>query len=129
MLTKTARWLTLIFVGFDIGALFLQLIGAVLISSTQITDADALTKLNNGKNLATAGVYMQLGAFGLFSFIAVRFHFISRRFLGDVARRLQASPGDKFVTMPGSDRKINPKWEYLLYAVNASCALILVGVP
>ncbi len=92
-----------------------------------MTDKDAISKLNNGKNLATAGVYLQLGAFGLFTFIAVRFHFISRRFIGDVARRSQAAlPGDKYVTLPGSNRKVDPRWERLLYSLNLACVMILV---
>ncbi len=119
--------MTLIFVGFDIAALFLQLIGAVIISATQVTDANAISKLQNGKNLATAGVYLQLGAFGIFSFIAIRFHFVSKRFAGDVERRFQAAPGEKLVIMPGSKRKVDPRWHRLLYSLNAACAMILVS--
>jgi len=126
LLWVPARWLTLVFVCFDIFALFLQLVGAVMISGTQSTDSDAASKLNTGKNLATSGVYLQLAAFGLFSFIALRFHFVSRRFRDDFGRRYQTVPGNKLVTMPGTSRRFNPNWEHLLWAVNGSCAMILI---
>ncbi|CAK7219690.1 hypothetical protein SCUCBS95973_003903 [Sporothrix curviconia] len=126
LLWVPARWLTPIFVGFDIFALFLQLVGAVIISGTQITTPNAAHKLKTGKNLALAGVSTQIAAFGLFTIIAARFHFTSRRFAADLERRYRAVPGDKFVTLEGSQRKFKPQWRTLLYAINFSCAMIIV---
>ncbi|KAK3940383.1 RTA1 like protein-domain-containing protein [Diplogelasinospora grovesii] len=120
------RWLTPIFVGFDIFALFLQLVGAVIVSSTQVTDTDAVSKLNRGKDIAMAGVTLQIIAFGFFSIIAARFHFTSTRFIDDMKRRVQAVPGDKFMSLEGSTRKFRADWRRLLYAVNISCIMVLI---
>lgn len=126
LLWVPARWLTPIFVGFDIFALFLQLVGAVIISGTQLTSSNAISKLHTGKNIALAGVSTQIGAFGLFTIIAARFHFTSRRFTAELERRYRAVPGDKFVTLEGSERKFKPRWRMLLYAINFSCGMIIV---
>ncbi|ERT01853.1 RTA1 domain protein [Sporothrix schenckii 1099-18] len=126
LLWVPARWLTPIFVGFDIFALFLQLIGAVIISGTQVTTPNAASKLKTGKDVALAGVSMQIGAFGLFTIIAARFHFTSRRFVADLERRFRTVPGGKFVTFEGSERRFKPRWRTLLYAINFSCAMIIV---
>lgn len=120
------RWITPIFVGFDVISLFLQLVGAVMIAGTSPTDKDAKNKLKTGKDVALIGVSVQIAAFGLFSIIAGRFHFTSKRFKADLDRRLQKIPGEKMVTIPGSKRKFRPRWELLLYIVNISCALILI---
>lgn len=120
--------MTPVFVGFDIVALLLQLIGAVMIAGTSITDSNYLDKIHRGKYIALTGVSVQLLAFGLFSIIAVRFHIIAKRFKSDVQKRLTPIPGDeKYVTVEGIEgRKLRPNWELLLYAINTSCALILV---
>ncbi|PSR90400.1 putative RTA1 domain protein [Coniella lustricola] len=121
------RWCTPIFVAFDIAALFLQLVGAVMIAGTSITDPNYLAKVHKGKNIALAGVSVQLLAFGLFSVIAARFHMIAKRFKADVQKRLHPVPGEKYVTVDGLDgRKLRPNWEWLLYVVNFTCALIIV---
>lgn len=122
-----ARWITPIFVGCDVVALLLQLVGAVMIAGTSPTDTDAKDKLKRGKDIALAGVTVQIVGFGLFSVIAARFHFTSKHFKDDLQKRLQPVPGEKMVTVPGLDRKFRPNWEVLLYAVNLSCALILVS--
>ncbi|CAK7205922.1 hypothetical protein SEUCBS139899_008702 [Sporothrix eucalyptigena] len=126
LLWVPARWLTPIFVGFDVFALFLQLVGAVIISGTQLTTPNAAKKLHTGKNIALAGVSTQIAAFGLFTIIAARFHFTSRRFAADLESRYRAVPGDKFVTLEGSERKFKPRWRTLLYAVNFSCGMIII---
>lgn len=126
LLWVPARWLTPIFVGFDIFALLLQLVGAVIISGTELTSPNAIKKLHTGRTIALAGVSIQIGAFGLFTIIAARFHFTSRRFAADLERRFRAVPGDKFVTLEGSERKFKPRWRTLLYAINFSCAMIIV---
>lgn len=113
---------------FDVAALFLQLVGAVMIAGTAISDPNYLEKVHKGKNIALAGVSVQLLAFGLFSIIAVRFHIIAKRFKADVQKRLQPIPGEKYVTVEGIDgRKLKPNWEVLLYVVNLACALIIVS--
>lgn len=126
-----ARWVTPIFVGFDIAALMLQLVGAVMIAGTSITDSNYLEKVHRGKYIALSGVSVQLLAFGLFSVIAVRFHIIAKRFKDSVQKRLTRIPGDeKYVTVEGIEgRKLRPNWEMLLYAINISCALIMVSWP
>ncbi|KAI1082196.1 RTA1-domain-containing protein [Whalleya microplaca] len=121
-----ARWITPIFVSFDIVALIIQLIGAIIVSGTQPTDENAQDKMNLGKNIALAGLAIQIGAFGLFSVSAVRFHFTSRRFVAGLQARLGKTSGGKTVTVNGSSRRINPNWRHLLYAVMVSCLLILV---
>lgn len=115
--------------GFDVIALFLQLIGAVIVAGTQVTDKDALTKLNKGKDIALAGVSAQIGAFGLFTIVAARFQFTSRQFTGDFKNRIRHTSGDKKVTVDGSSRPINPNWKSMLFVINASCLLILVRYP
>lgn len=107
----------------------LQLVGAVMIAGTSITDSNYLEKVHRGKYIALSGVSVQLLAFGLFSVIAVRFHIIAKRFKDSVQKRLTRIPGDeKYVTVEGIEgRKLRPNWEMLLYAINISCALIMVS--
>ncbi len=124
--SKPARWIAPIFVTFDIFALFLQLVGSIVLTGVDVTDPNAAKKLQLGKDIALSGVSIQIIAFGLFSFVAARFHFTSTRFREELARRFQAVPGDKFVTLEGNGRKFRPNWRNLLYVVNASCVIILV---
>lgn len=100
-----------------------------MVTTTETTEPDAAAKLNRGKDIAMSGVIVQLVAFGLFTVVAARFHFTSRRFTYDFKQRLQATPGDKDVTGEVWARKFNPNWRRLLYAVNISCAMILVSYP
>ena len=123
---RAARWLTPVFVSFDILSLLLQLVGAVRISDTQPTDLDASQKLNRGKDIALVGVTLQIVAFGFFTLVAVRFHLVSKRFKQQLAQRFQATPGNKYVTIEGNSRRFKPNWEAMLYALNTSCLLILV---
>lgn len=123
-----ARWVTPIFVGFDILALLLQAAGAAIVAGTQVTDNDAMHKLDLGKKLALIGIGVQIAAFGLFSVVAVRFHFTSKQFESDISSRLLRAEGDKMATFEGSSRRFNPNWRSILFAVNASCILIMVCV-
>lgn len=113
--------------GFDIFALLLQLIGAVMISATQVTDKNAKDKLTKGKDIANAGVTLQIAAFGLFTFVAARFHFVSKRFRASLESKFVPVPNSKFVTMEGDERRFRPKWRLLLYVVNLSCIMIVVS--
>lgn len=54
VLISVARWVTPIFVAFDVVSLIIQLIGTVSASSTQATDANAAKKLKTGKDVALA---------------------------------------------------------------------------
>ncbi|KAI1772494.1 RTA1-domain-containing protein [Hypoxylon cercidicola] len=120
------RWITPIFVAFDVVALIVQLIGAVMVSSTQATDENASNKLNLGKNTALAGLAIQIAAFGLFTVVAARFHFTSRQFEASLRSKFEDGGSGSTVLVKGSSRKINPNWRRLLYAINVSCAMILI---
>lgn len=122
LLWVPARWMAPIFVGFDIFTLLLQLIGALLIlDGTDNTKID-VKKANNGKAIALAGVTLQIVIFGLFTVLAARFHFISRRFLAES----QAAPSSKPDSRNGTRQSFNPNWRMLLYAVNFSCGMITI---
>ncbi|KAI1412932.1 RTA1-domain-containing protein [Hypoxylon sp. FL1857] len=120
------RWITPIFVSFDIIALLVQLIGAVSVSGTRATDKDAANKLKIGKDVALVGLAIQMGAFGLFTIIAARFHFTSQQFEASLKWRLEEAGSGKAVLVKGTSKKINPNWRHLLYALNVSCILILI---
>ncbi|KAJ5113736.1 RTA1 like protein-domain-containing protein, partial [Penicillium angulare] len=117
------RFITPIFVGFDIVALLLQLSGAVLISSASPGDPDSVDKANKGKGIAMAGVIIQLIAFGLFSVAAVRFNFTSKRFSKELGQRYE-TVGEKEYIIDGRIR--NKHWPALLRVVNLTTLLILV---
>ncbi|KAF7928671.1 uncharacterized protein EAE98_005727 [Botrytis deweyae] len=125
------RFITLIFVVCDILALLLQLIGVVRITSIDITSADAQSKLSKGKNIALAGVAIQMACFGLFSIIAIRFNFTSRRFTSEFQRRItlpndSESKDGKYVMIDRAEKKLKPNWQALLHVVNITCVLILI---
>ncbi|KAJ2897988.1 putative rta1 domain protein [Zalerion maritima] len=120
------RFVTPIFVGFDVIALFLQTIGAIMVSSTQATDGNAKEKMNRGKDLAMSGIAVQMAAFGLFTIVAARFQFTSKRFAHDVTQKLLMEPGEKTASVPGSRNKIKPNWRVILFSINLSCVLILL---
>lgn len=117
------RFITPLFVGFDVVALLLQLIGAVMLSSVSSGETSASEKLNRGKYFAQAGVIIQLIAFGLFSVAAVRFNFTSKRFLKSISERYE-SAGEKLYIIDGIVKKKH--WPALLRTVNFTTLLILV---
>lgn len=125
-LLRPARWITPIFVTFDILALFLQATGAAMVAGVQGTDTSAKDQMNRGKTLAQSGIGIQLAAFGLFSIIAARFHFTSKQFTVAFNSRLLRAEGDKMATLEGSTKAFKPNWRTLLFVVNASCVLIIV---
>ncbi|CAG1968302.1 unnamed protein product [Fusarium graminearum] len=108
------RFITLLFVGFDMISLILQLVAAVFIAGTDPTDSNAKQKLDLGKTLGLVGVSTQIAGFGLFTVAAVRFHFAARRLSPEFARQNQEKHG------------ITKKWQTLLTVVNVSCVLILI---
>ncbi|KAH6689925.1 RTA1 like protein-domain-containing protein [Leptodontidium sp. MPI-SDFR-AT-0119] len=94
----TPRWMTPIFVGYDVLA-FVQILGGV-----QVTSDNPQTVLNAFK-IMKVGLAIQLLCFGLFLVIAIRFHFVSRSFRQN---------------WPDS------KWTKFLWAVNVSAILIFI---
>ncbi|KAK9375621.1 RTA1 like protein-domain-containing protein [Lipomyces chichibuensis] len=120
------RFITLIFVFCDIVALFLQLVGAVIVSGTQPTDPDAKSKLSRGKDIAIAGLAVQLLCFGLFSIVAIRFNFISKQFNKEFEDKIGSVKGEKYFTVASSNRKLKKNWKALLRVVNIVCVLILI---
>ena len=119
------RFITPLFVGFDVVALLLQLIGAIMISSVGPSDSNATSKLNRGKHIAQAGVIVQLAAFGLFSVAAVRFNFTSKKFTKTIHERYEMF-GEEDYIIDGVAKKKH--WPALLRVVNLTTLLILVGV-
>ncbi|KAJ5666744.1 RTA1 like protein-domain-containing protein [Penicillium macrosclerotiorum] len=117
------RFITPLFVGFDIFALLLQLSGAVMISSASPGDPDGINKLDKGKEIAQAGVIIQLIAFGLFSMAAIRFNFTSKRFSESLDERY-TNVGEKEYMIDGIVKKRH--WPALLRVVNITTLLILV---
>ncbi|KIM95606.1 hypothetical protein OIDMADRAFT_133677 [Oidiodendron maius Zn] len=120
------RFVTPIFVICDIIALFLQLIGAIIITSVQPGDEDAASKLNKGKAIALIGVAVQMISFGLFSVVAIRFNFTSKRFEAEFQERIRGSLDEKYSTFDGVDRKLKRNWVALLRCVNFASLMILV---
>ncbi|KAM0137642.1 hypothetical protein ACHAO1_003961 [Botrytis cinerea] len=125
------RFITPIFVVCDILALLLQLIGVVRITFIDITSVDAQSKLTQGKNIALVGVAIQMACFGLFSIIAIRFNFTSRRFTSDFQQRItfpndSESKNEEYVIIDGAEKKLKPNWQALLHVVNITCMLILI---
>ena len=107
-------------------ALFVQLIGAVTVASIDPTDSDAQSKANKGKTIALVGLGIQISCFGLFSVIAVRFNFTSKRFVAGFESRITGSINEKYCTIDGGDRKLKRNWPALLRCVNIACLLVLV---
>ncbi|QKX62190.1 uncharacterized protein TRUGW13939_09349 [Talaromyces rugulosus] len=123
------RFVTPIFVFFDILALFLQLIGAVMLTSTDATDANAQDKINRGKDIALIGTIVQLAAFGLFTFVAVRFNFTSKRFEKSVYQEYnndsRYNTADEH-TLQMERETGDTNWRALLRVVNIATILVLV---
>lgn len=119
------RFITFIFVGFDVVALILQLVGALMISSVDPGDASGKDKLDRGKTIATIGVVVQLVAFGFFAIAAVRFNFTSKKFTKSLTERYETVGEKQFVI---GDIIKDRHWPALLRVVNLSTILILVCV-
>ena len=95
-------------------------------AGTQVTDPDAASKFAHGKEVVLIGLGIQVACFGLFSVIAIRFHFTSKRFQKDFDQRVGGMPGDTYFTLRGQTRKFKRNWETLLWVVNVACGLVLV---
>ncbi|KAG0649848.1 rta1 [Hyphodiscus hymeniophilus] len=119
------RFVTPLFVASDILALLLQLVGAVKVTTVDPTDADAKSKASKGKKIAQIGVALQLAFFGLFTIMAFRFNFISKRFDSEFDARV-TNENEKYVTIDGGERKLKKNWRALLRVTNFACGCILV---
>ncbi|KAF4637771.1 hypothetical protein G7Y89_g290 [Cudoniella acicularis] len=137
-------FLTPLFVTADIIALFLQLIGTVIVTSVTTGTSDAVSKANKGKRIAQIGVAVQLAFFGLFSIIAVRFNFTSKRFSKAFEERLSlqavgsgsaegeeeggegSSKSVKYVRVDGRERLVKRNWQAILRVTNIASVLILI---
>ncbi|KAH8663098.1 RTA-like protein [Tricladium varicosporioides] len=137
LLWISPRWLTPIFVVADIIALMLQLVGAVQITTINPTDRDALSKSNRAKRIAEIGVAVQLIFFGLFSVIAVRFNFTSKRFASEFEERITLvtvggdvegnnKKGEKYVKIDGGEKILKRNWQSILRVVNVASVCILI---
>ncbi|KAH8808495.1 RTA1 like protein-domain-containing protein [Xylogone sp. PMI_703] len=124
LLWISPRFVTPVFVICDILALLLQLGGALLITTTSVTTSNAASKLQKGKNIAITGVVIQMACFGLFSIIAGRFNFTSKRFKNDFNKRVTDIDG-KYSLIDGQ-HKLKRNWQALLLCVNLACILITI---
>lgn len=122
------RWVTPLFVGFDIAALMLQLIGALMITAGDGTSKEDLDTFNRGRDLALVGVIVQIAAFGLFTIAAIRFNFTSKAFIK--AASVSSAPaynyGNDSFNMTMQDKPRNSDWQHLLRAVNLATVMILI---
>lgn len=110
---------------FDIAALLIQVTGALLLISTEETDPEFRTKVARGRDIAMAGVTLQIIAFAFFCLICIRFHITSRKYKRDQAA---TAGNDKFGVASDSTGQIyNPRWWWLLYTIEAACLLVLVS--
>ncbi|KAL3420633.1 RTA1 domain protein [Phlyctema vagabunda] len=101
-------WVTRIFVGFDVVSFLTQSAGAAILAGAK---GDS-KKSNTGENIVTAGLILQLVAFGFFTAAAVRFHVKMRQW-----QRL----------IPGSVAQVRAReWQVLLFCLYASCILIML---
>jgi RTA1 like protein len=101
-------------------AFVLQCLGAILVSSTQTTDKDAQSKLDNGKKIVLGGLGVQIACFGIFMIVSVRFNFTSRLFSG-------ANDQKDMNLRDRKNKLLKSDWWNLLRVVNFGCLLILVS--
>jgi hypothetical protein len=126
LLWAPARWLTLIFVAFDIFALLLQLAGALALTRADPLSSDFKKQVDLGRIIAVIGVIIQLGAFGVFTIIAARFHSVSRRFGGPPEPLADGAQVNKPSLLQSTRSRLQNSWKSELWAVNFSCLFILV---
>ncbi|KAL2063042.1 hypothetical protein VTL71DRAFT_6114 [Oculimacula yallundae] len=94
--------------------------------------SQSLDRVNKGKGIAEVGVGIQLVFFGLFSIIAIRFNFTSRRFKLDFEQRSDQYMGSdkggdgKFVILDGDDKIVKRNWQAILLITNLASVCILI---
>ena len=104
----------------------LQMIGAIQITTITAGTKDATSKANRGEMIAEIGVAVQLVCFGLFSIIAVRFNFTSKRFIGDFDTRFSGVHDGKYFVIDHGSRKLKRNWQTILRVTNLTSVMILV---
>jgi len=107
-------------------ALLTQLIGSVEVTSGSNTDTDS-SRASTGELIAEIGVGIQLVCFGLFSLIALRFNFISKRFATGFEERITASD-EIYVLIDGNEKKLKRNWQAILRVTNIR-SLCILGRP
>ncbi|KAL4935668.1 hypothetical protein BDV06DRAFT_234117 [Aspergillus oleicola] len=120
------RWITPVFVGFDIIALLLQLVGAVMITSGNGNSQDDIDTFNRGRDLALGGVIVQIIAFGIFTIAAIRFNFTSKAFVKPASHEPLHMHGEGDSTVSLQEKPKNENWQHLLRAVNFATIMILI---
>jgi hypothetical protein len=103
-------------------ALLLQLIGATKLTSVDLHTPNAQSQIDSGRDIALAGIGVQLVCFGLFTIISGRFNFTSTQFEGGVVET-EADGMEKYMVVDGIE---GMRLKALLRVVNGTCALILV---
>jgi|SRR3954469_21987178 len=107
--------ITPIFVVFDLGAFFIQFLGACAVgaaySSKELTAGQREEKMRKGRSALQLGLVLQLICFGLFAVVGTRLIVVSRRWL------------DKDVPY-GAPRA---QWRRLNWTVNVTATIIMVG--
>ncbi|PQE31002.1 hypothetical protein CJF32_00006039 [Rutstroemia sp. NJR-2017a WRK4] len=129
LLWISPRFVTPTFVLCDIVALLLQLSGAIKFTSIDPSTPNAQSEIESGRNVALAGVSVQLACFGLFTIIAGRFNFTSKQVAKDFTRtevHEMHETGQYMVVDGSGGKKLKRNWKALLRVVNGTCALILV---
>jgi len=105
VLGVSERWVTRIFLTFDVISFIIQSTGAALLAGATST----LTDVALGQHMIIGGLLPQLSSFGFFTVVAVRFHIKMARW-----ERLQGP-----MTWRAED------WRPLLFCLYASCFLII----
>jgi hypothetical protein len=82
----SARFATPIFIGFDLGSFFIQLLGAGTVgtayTSKTLSAEDRQSKTRTGLAALKLGFALQLVCFGMFILVGTRFLYVSRRWAG-----------------------------------------------
>ncbi|KAH8698076.1 RTA1 like protein-domain-containing protein [Phaeosphaeriaceae sp. PMI808] len=111
----SARIVTPLFICFDLGSFFIQLLGAGAVgtayASKNLSAGDRQEKIRTGLIALKIGFASQLICFGMFVIIGTRFLYVSRRWAGKPLR---------YLAPPGSN------WTRLNWAVNLAIIAITV---
>jgi hypothetical protein len=110
-----ARFVTSLFVSFDLGSFFIQLLGAGAVgtayASKSLSTKDRQDKIQSGVATLKLGFSLQLICFALFVVVGARFLYVSRRWAGKPLRYSGPS---------------QPNWTQLNWVINAATFAITV---